>query len=423
MAAIFSRPALAAQMTQQLLHPGVLGEGVRSGLFLSGLRRIGKTTFLIHDLAPALEAAGAVVIYVDLWSNAQASPAQLLHDAIRQKLADLRSPATRTLKKLASATGVKVEVPGLTLDFDLEKLGSTGGATLAHAFRQIVDQTKRDVVVLVDEVQHAMSTEEGNQALLALKAARDAINTRPRTPGHFIFVGTGSHRALINELTTRRTQAFAGALSVPFPPLGSDYVANLLERLREAGAKVVPSPEATDAAFATLGNRPEELRRALVEIQSPTTPPMPADAMLEIVAKTLRSAAADTELAKVEQLGALAGAVFERIAETDGNTRGVFSAEAARAYSRSIGRTVRIDELQPVVGELLAANLIMRRGHGLYAVCDPFVQDIWRERARASALGFEAVKLGDAALGGNRHGQPAAATQQPTPPRKGRRPR
>ena len=41
---------------------------------------------------------------------------------------------------------------------------------------------------------------------------------------------------------------------------------------------------------------------------------------------------------------------------------------------------MRDEEIQPVANELLAANLIMRRGHGLYGVTDPFVQEIWRER-------------------------------------------
>jgi hypothetical protein len=55
---IYRRAKLAAAMAQQLLHPTVLDEGLRSGLFLSGLRRTGKTTFLVNDLIPALEEAG-----------------------------------------------------------------------------------------------------------------------------------------------------------------------------------------------------------------------------------------------------------------------------------------------------------------------------------------------------------------------------
>jgi len=69
MAHVYPRPELAERMAQQLLNPGPLDEGLRSGLFLTGSRRTGKTTFLVNDLIPALEAAGAVVIYVDLWSD------------------------------------------------------------------------------------------------------------------------------------------------------------------------------------------------------------------------------------------------------------------------------------------------------------------------------------------------------------------
>jgi len=43
-------------------------------------------------------------------------------------------------------------------------------------------------------------------------------------------------------------------------------------------------------------------------------------------------------------------------------------------------REVRVEEIQPVVNELLAANVLLRVGHGLYGVSDPFVQEIWRER-------------------------------------------
>jgi len=42
---IFRRPTLAVAMAVQLLSPGVLDEGLRSGLFLSGQRRTGKTLF------------------------------------------------------------------------------------------------------------------------------------------------------------------------------------------------------------------------------------------------------------------------------------------------------------------------------------------------------------------------------------------
>jgi hypothetical protein len=104
------------------------------------------------------------------------------------------------------------------------------------------------------------------------------------------------------------------------------------------------------------------------------------DEHLPVVAAMLRSTAADIELMKVEQLGSLATAVFERVAGKDGDARGMFSATAAAEYGQAIGRLVRVEEIQPVVNDLLAANLIMRSGRGTYGVTDPFVQEIWREK-------------------------------------------
>ncbi|WP_211206934.1 hypothetical protein [Thiobacillus denitrificans] len=69
MSHLYPRTEMANEMASQLLNPSVLDEGLRSGLFISGLRRTGKTTFLQNDLIPALEQHGAIVIYVDLWSD------------------------------------------------------------------------------------------------------------------------------------------------------------------------------------------------------------------------------------------------------------------------------------------------------------------------------------------------------------------
>lgn len=54
----FRRTALALEMAQQLLQPSFLDTSLRSGLFLSGPRRVGKTTFLATDLIPALAERG-----------------------------------------------------------------------------------------------------------------------------------------------------------------------------------------------------------------------------------------------------------------------------------------------------------------------------------------------------------------------------
>ena len=106
----FHRPKLALDMAEQLLRPKGLQVSVRSGLFLGGLRRIGKTTFLRSDLVPALENLGAIVVYVDLWSNTHAKPTDLLLAEVRKKLAELQSLYDQKLISASEYAAAKTKV-------------------------------------------------------------------------------------------------------------------------------------------------------------------------------------------------------------------------------------------------------------------------------------------------------------------------
>ncbi len=65
------------------------------GVFLSGIRRIGKTTFLWQDLIPELESMGVLVVYVDLWTDLGKSPASLVYEVVKATLSDLATPGAR----------------------------------------------------------------------------------------------------------------------------------------------------------------------------------------------------------------------------------------------------------------------------------------------------------------------------------------
>lgn len=379
---LYARQALAAEMAAQILRPTPLTEMLHSGLFLAGLRRIGKTTFLKHDLIPALEALGAIVIYVDLWSDVKANPRQLVMDAIQKALRDLQTPASTLLRKLASVRSIDVSALGFKFGFNLAQVGQDDGPSLPEAMAEIVDVARTHVVLIIDEVQQAITTEDGHTLLLTLKAVRDAVNIRPETPGKFIFIGTGSHRAMVNELTARRNQAFQGAHSMEFPVLGADYVEHILQSLRESGIQRLPGTKTAVSAFQTLGHRPEEFKKALLQLIQYDSAQISPDDALPLIANTLRNAAADVDLRRLEDLGELAITIFDKIAASDSGQKGLFSANAAAEYSHALGRPVQIGELQPVVNALLDENLILRRSHGSYIVTDPFVREVWQERKR-----------------------------------------
>lgn len=374
----FHRPELAKEMAAQLLHPKGLQVAVRSGLFLGGLRRIGKTTFLRADLVPALEAEGAIVVYVDLWSNTQIKPSELLLTAVRKKLADYETKESKGWEALKRLKGLDIGAAGFKLGFSLNDLGKPNGTTLADAFTELVDLAQTSVVVIVDEVQHALGDEDGHAMLLALKAARDAINTRPDTPGYFVFIGTGSHRARVRELTLKGNAAFNGALSHDFPVLGRDFVDWLLAQAG-MGARM-PSSDTAFECFQRLGGRPEELLRALITLQQAPVVRDP-DADLRAITEGLRQTAAAEDLARLDQLGPLAQAIFARVLREGGHgVRRLFSEATLEEYSDALGRKVAIEEIQPAANDLLNANLLARDGHGAYSISDPFVGEAFNLR-------------------------------------------
>jgi len=375
----FHRPKLASDMAEQLLKPKGLMKKVRSGLFLGGLRRTGKTTFLRGDLIPALEAQGAIVIYVDLWSNTSAKSSDLLLGAIRKTLADLQRADSKAVGMLKRLKGLDLGAAGFKFGFSLAELGKNEGSTLAEAFSELVHLAKTDVVVIIDEVQHALGSEDGDHMLLALKAARDEINLTPDTPGYFLFVGTGSHRGRVRELTIKGKQAFNGAMSEDFPVLEIDFVDWLLKEA-DLGVRM-PTREVAFECFVRLGRRPEELMKALSGLQH-----LPnfadADQALFAITEGVRQSAASVDLARLDELGPLALAVFGYVCKQGGQgVKKLFSAATLDEYSVELGRPVGAEEIQKVATMLVDSNILARDGHGIYGVSDPFVAEAFSNRA------------------------------------------
>lgn len=381
MTEVFHRVGYAEELAKQLLSPSGLQTQVRSGVFLSGIRRVGKTTFIRQDLIPSLEVQGALVIYVNLWADRAKSPTLLVLGAVRETLRQLQTPGSGLLQRFK---GLNVGAAGFTFGFQLDSLGATGGTTLAQAFEELIAQGRTHVVLIVDEVQQALNSDDGYNLLHALKAARDAVNAKLGTPGYFLFLGTGSRKSLITDMATRRSQPFTGAVAAPFDLLGRDFVHWQLERAASAPGVILPSLDVAWEGFQVMGNRPEELLKALVQLQSTTIPP---DQAFPIVCATLAAAAAaaDVDLRAVEEFGELGQAIFSRIA--NGNEEGVsglFSADALAYYSERVGMLVEANQVQNLTDKMIAANLIARLGHGLYTIADPFVRKVWKDRGKLS---------------------------------------
>jgi len=378
---IFHRPEYAGMLAQQLLKPGPLDQALRSGVFLSGIRRIGKTTFVRQDLIPALLDEGALTLYVDLWTDRSRPPMALMKDAVVRAIATLAQPGSALVHRLRKAKGVNFGAMGLSFGIQLDSLGEPDGATLASVFVELVRKAEGDVVLIIDEVQQAVATQDGQDMLFALKSARDTVNTATDLPGKLLIVGTGSHKSLVTDMATRRSQAFAGAHTASFEPLGKDYVEWFLRRIEAAGLATPPLDAAYDG-FERMGNRPEELAKAIRQFQDEVAAGRSADAATSFatICATLATAAADIEIQTIEDAGELAVLAFSRIA--GGRNRGLYAADTLTAFSLELGREISTNDMIPVIDKLVAANLILRRGHGQFEVADPFVQHAWLQHVQ-----------------------------------------
>lgn len=179
-------------------------------------------------------------------------------------------------------------------------------------------------------------------------------------------------------MATRRSQPFAGAVSTGYEPLGADFVDWKHAQIHQISGIKLPSKEVMYQGFLAVGQRPEELQSALTLLQSRPEAP---DLAFPIICTTLASAAADVEIANIESLGGLATAIFDRIVQGgESGGSGLFSAEAINLYSEQIGMAVDTPQIQNMVDRMIAANLIHRQSHGVYAVADPFVLQAWIQR-------------------------------------------
>ena len=370
--AIFKRTDLAAKMASQILLTGV-GSAAQSGLFLAAPRRTGKSTFLREDLRPQLEAKGALVLYVDLWADRKADPGEVIVAAIRAELANHAGVVAR----LARASGMeKLSIGGV--GFSLDRVGLRAQVSLSVALAALSDEVERIIVLIVDEAQHAVTTDNGYDALFALKAARDELNGS----GHhgLRVVATGSNRDKLAMLRNSRDQAFFGAPLVAFPPLNGDYVRWFCTGI-ELPAPL--DPATVERLFERAAYRPEVLGAAADSLR------FDFDLKAGDVAARFSAAveeqiqAGDAQILRViHALTPIQSAVL-RVLCVKGAEYAPFEAATLSAYRKVLRAIAPDDPIQPEVSTVQQAltalqekSLVWRERRGVYALEDSSLAEL-----------------------------------------------
>lgn len=358
---VFRRPALAQRIADDLLGRSVFSSN--SGLFLAGARRTGKSFFLKNELVPLLRKEKVEVAYADLWEDRTRDPAATIFAALRERFP--KGP----LSKLRDSAGLD-ELNLLGFRFDLTKLGTPNGPTVTDAVRALCEATGKQVCLIVDEAQHALSTPDGRNITFSLKAARDALNmgdgglSKGVRGRNLLLVFTGSNRHRLAEMTLSREQAFYGASVQAFPLLGRPYALAYAEWMnaRMSADKRIP-PDLMAEGFSLLWERPEFLRdAALAHIERDE------DFMIAV-----GKARAEEWMENERLFGSLTPlqqSVMLRVCGGDGKSE-PFGQEAADSHRAGLGREVTKPEIRAAMEVLIENDMVWRSDRGYYVPENP----------------------------------------------------
>jgi hypothetical protein len=375
----FPRPDLARQYAAAIQGQALFGDA-HNGLFLTGPRRTGKSTFLQADLAPELERQGLFVVYVDLWANAARDPGELIADAIGRAIEAQRG----LLHKAARATGLEsVSIAGIKLD--THKIGGNDGETLVDALKALHKAAGKSIAFIIDEAQHALTSEAGENAMKALKSARDQINVGDRI--ELMLVMSGSDRDKLMRLVNNNAAAFYGSSVQTLPSLGSEFivhVATLIEKHRPELKPVDTSKLAE--AFQAFGERPQFFMETLGQALNPLLDDSAGrfeDTLL--VAAIMRQSADEAQMeADYLSLTPTARAVLWRILEKGERFR-PYDADALAFYQRVTKRKVSAQAAKNALDALRqrVPSLVWKSARGEYAVDDVAMHRWYQQQLEA----------------------------------------
>lgn len=249
----FRRTSQATAYCDALFGKGIVD--AKSGLFLAGPRRVGKTTFLIEDLIPEAKTRQWTTVYVDLWADKRCDPAILITESIKTSIAASKSKIRKLIKKIPVN---KINVLK-TVELDFSKPGLPNNITLTDLLNHLVHLQKKPVLLVIDEAQHALTTDHGVNAMFAIKSARDQINTSFEAP-NLMLVLTGSNRDKLAQLVIKKDQPFFGSQITTFPLLQKDFTNFLTDHINQAlSSHNQFSKKSMWEAFQLTGHRPEVL--------------------------------------------------------------------------------------------------------------------------------------------------------------------
>lgn len=235
----------------------LLGAQPGRPLALFAPRRVGKTFFLDHDLAPEAKKAGMLPVYADLWLH-KSSPLEAVNHALEEALDDLLVPASN-IGKMAKTQVKKIGVLGASVDLGdaphRRTLPESPPLRLDALVTRLARQHKGQVLLMLDEVQTLVDAPDG----AAMVATLRAVLHKRRDEVCAVFTGS-SQEGLAQLMNTAGAPMYQFAQIIDFPFLGDEFLRLLAEHFRKVHpGKKLELDELRDV-FKKIGFKPALMR-------------------------------------------------------------------------------------------------------------------------------------------------------------------
>lgn len=255
--AIF-RPDLAASYLQLLrAQPG-------RPMALFAARRVGKTFFLDHDLAPAAVRARMLPVYADLWLE-RSNPLDAINHALQEAWDEVLVPRTKA-GRIAKTSIKKLGALGASIDFgdtpERSALPSAPHLRLDALVVRLFQATQKPILLMLDEIQALGDVADGDKIIAALRA----VLHKRRNEVVAVFTGS-SQEGLARMVNTAGAPMYQFAQLMDFPALGDDYLKLLAEHFGSVHRGRRPLLDDLRQVFERIGYKPA-LMKDLVKAMS-----------------------------------------------------------------------------------------------------------------------------------------------------------
>lgn len=252
------RPELAVSYLQLLrAQPG-------RPMALFAARRVGKTFFLDHDLAPAAVKARMLPVYADLWLE-RTQPLDAINHALQDALDQATVPASKT-GRMVKTSVKRLGLLGASIDFGegpaRSALPGAPHLKLDALVVRLAQAAKRPILLMLDEIQALGDVADGDKIIAALRA----VLHKRRNEVAAVFTGS-SQEGLARMVSTAGAPMYQFAQLIDFPALGDDFLQQLADHFGKVhrGKRLVLDD--LREVFARIGHKPA-LMKDLVKAMS-----------------------------------------------------------------------------------------------------------------------------------------------------------